>query len=114
MDELEKLKKDSLVQMAAAQSERDAALAQLRHERLEVAALWDAQANASSTSDPGILAIHERVRELHTVGIEQSNGRNEYKKMYETLVRECHNRLELKDLVNKPLGITPHHATLAN
>lgn len=30
------------------------------------------------------------------------------------MVRECHNRLELGDLVDKPTGTTPHHDTLAN
>ena len=34
--------------------------------------------------------------------------------MYDALVRECHHRLELKDLVNKTPGTTTDHATLAN
>ena len=76
MDELEKLKNDLQLQTTVAQTERDTALAQLRNEKLEVTALRDALANSSSASDPCILTLHERIKELHTVCIEQSNGRN--------------------------------------
>ena len=113
MDELEKLKNDSLVQTAKAQAERDEAIELLRTQKVEMTALREMQAIASSASDPGIIALHERIKELHNVCIEQSNGRNEYKAMYETLVRECYNRLELRDFVDKSAGTTPHHNTLA-
>ena len=85
LDELEQLKNDSMIKMEVAMTERDTALEQLHDERIELGALRDAQVNSAS-SDPGILALHERVRELGNVCIEQSKGRAEYKQMYDMLV----------------------------